>query len=56
MNQWVDYNQACIDTLMKMEKSWLDFGDLDLFQGHTSTLFQILTKIVFPHAISWNNW
>ena len=46
LNEWVDFDQTCTDTLLGGGKKWLDFWDLALVFKVTPALinFQILTK------------
>ena len=46
LNQWVDFDQTCTDTLLGGGKKWLDFGDLDLIFKVTPAHwnFQMLTQ------------
>ena len=56
LNQWVDFDQTCTDTLLAGGKKWLDFGDLDLIFKVTPALwnFQILTNksLSAPHLLN----
>ena len=58
MSKRLDFHQTCIDALFGRGKELTRFWwPWSCFHGHTSTLqFQMLTKFVFPHAISWNKW
>ena len=54
LNQWVDFDQTCTDTLVEWRKEVIRFWWLwPRFQGHTSTLrnFQILTKKACLHSL-----
>ena len=45
LNQWMDFDRTCTDTLLGGRKKWLDFGDHDLIFWVTPALnFQILTR------------
>ena len=58
LNQWVDFDQTCTDTLLVGEKEGVKFWwPWPHFQGHISTLnYQILTKKTCLHPISWTKW
>ena len=58
LNEWVDFDQICIDTLLGKRKEVIRFWwPWSHFQGHTSTdMFKFWPKKACVHPISWTKW
>ena len=57
LNQWVDFDQTCIEALLGEAKRWLYiFGDLDLIYKFIPGMKRVLRKSTWVSTEYWLFW